>query len=68
MSDSAIIVRLNGILALLLAAVSLLGGLVFGRGYADELFFSVMSFVVLVTLSIGVVLVRSADLGAPPRT
>lgn len=48
MDDTALKKRLDGVLLLLVMAVSLLSGLVFGRNYyADRVGVAIISFVVL---------------------
>ncbi len=52
MVNGALQNRLDGILLLLVMAVSLLSGLVFGRGYDDRVGVAVLSFI---TLGLGLV-------------
>lgn len=62
MVDTALQTRLDGIIFLLTLAVSLLCGLVFGKGFNDEIFYAVLSFVVLGPLVLVLGAIRSSYL------
>lgn len=61
MDDTAIRSKLDGITLLLMMAVSLLSGLVFGRGYDDRVGVAILSFVVVLVVLLGVSYVQSSS-------
>lgn len=67
MVDTALQIRLDGIIFLLTLAVSLLSGLVFGKGFTDEIFYAVLSFVVLGIVVLVLGAIRSSYLAETGR-